>query len=402
MNDYSLKKIDAKIHQYNKRKSNAISFKISDINILSKGSLSKSTNRNFQLQVIEALNSFNKEHFECPIFLEILITTTLKNPPHIQNIVKSLLDLLSKPIEDIKTEKEFLLYKDDSLIQALFVTCNHRGESKKKPSIYIKAKPFSDFIKDIGLLVDLEIKYGDLHIYENDSDVLEYVLEHKQNSHSIHNKNFLNLIHQQRQDSILQRQKITPSNIYYMYKKNNLFNFNWTDFWNEHTPLQIKLSSPPQKKNSANLWKEEIRTKMTDFVSKFKEIITPLKVPTSIEVFVKPPSKAKNTNDLDNILRTYIIPELIKTIKPISNVAFTMDSEKLSSFNIPIPPKSTKIGVSSYTIWRLPPTKNSDGFVNIAITSDLYKTNIFSQVSHNGIDEYIEKHKDSKYFTIDK
>ena len=48
---------------------------------------------------------------------------------------------------------------------------------------------------------------------------------------------------------------------------------------------------------------------------------------------------------------------------------------------IDLPPKGTKAGVTRYEVWRLPPVEGEDGFVSVALVSDVdFKGGLMDQV----------------------
>lgn len=96
------------------------------------------------------------------------------------------------------------------------------------------------------------------------------------------------------------------------------------------------------------------------------------------------PSRQNGLHDLDNVLRSYLIPRVVEILKPVSNVAFTMDLEAMKrdapelfarrslDLTLPNPPASTKVGVTRYEAWRLPPAREgAEGFVSVAIVTDM-------------------------------
>ncbi|MEQ1716982.1 MAG: hypothetical protein ABL907_13505, partial [Hyphomicrobium sp.] len=132
--------------------------------------------------------------------------------------------------------------------------------------------------------------------------------------------------------------------------------------------LRIRLSEVPQIDGQSTTWKNEVSTKLEEFSKRWGQIINPLRVPVALEVVIKPPppSRQRNVHDLDNFLRTYLLPRVLDVLKPPSHIAFALggDSEKS-------PPQSTRFGVSRYEAWRLPPAQEgTHGFVSAAIVTD--------------------------------
>jgi hypothetical protein len=87
----------------------------------------------------------------------------------------------------------------------------------------------------------------------------------------------------------------------------------------------------PQQKGASALWKQEIEKKLHEFQTKWGRIVDPLLVPIALEVVVKPPppSRERNLHDLDNVLRTYLIPRVVEILNPVSHFAFTFDESTM-------------------------------------------------------------------------
>jgi Holliday junction resolvase RusA-like endonuclease len=102
----------------------------------------------FQAQVAEQLEETKRTALRGPIALRVRLATTHRTPPQVHSIVKNLLDLLGRQGSTDKDWQKKRLYKDDSQIQALSVSCVH-GETR--PSIAIAARQFSHMVDDIEL-----------------------------------------------------------------------------------------------------------------------------------------------------------------------------------------------------------------------------------------------------------
>jgi len=133
--------------------------------------------------------------------------------------------------------------------------------------------------------------------------------------------------------------------------------------------LRVCLTELPQNDGQSSAWKREIKAKVEAFRSNWSTLLDPLIIPVALEVVVRPPppSRQKNIHDLDNVLRTYLIPRVIETLKPLSSYAFTPGNRSRE-----MPPLSTRIGLSRYEAWRLPPApEGSSGFVSMAVVTDI-------------------------------
>jgi hypothetical protein len=124
-----------------------------------------------------------------------------------------------------------------------------------------------------------------------------------------------------------------------------------------------------------------------EFQTRFGWLIDPLLVPVALEIVIKPPppSRQDGLHDLDNVLRSYLIPRVVEILKPVSHFAFTLDVEAMRrdahelftrradwSTRFAKPPASTRAGITRYEAWRLPPaSEGENGFVSMAIVTDL-------------------------------
>jgi len=164
------------------------------------------------------------------------------------------------------------------------------------------------------------------------------------------------------------------------------------------SPLRIQLGELPQTRGTSRQYKIEIDTKIREFKERYDWIMDPVVVPIAMEVVIKPPpdSRRHAIHDLDNVVRGYLLPRLFEIIKPLSDHSFTYDVEAVQkSLNlppVPRPPPSTRIGVTRYEAWRLPPAMDAEkGFVSVAITAD---TRGPSSTFHQ-VDEAVDRWKES-------
>ncbi len=100
----------------------------------------------FQTAVSEQMATFSRAPFSGPVALKIDLATTGQNAPQAHTIVKNLLDLLGKRRAGVPGKHRHLLYKDDSQIEALSVSCRH-GEDY--PMIHVAGRPLSALLGDM-------------------------------------------------------------------------------------------------------------------------------------------------------------------------------------------------------------------------------------------------------------
>src|SRR5262249_44856315 len=122
-------------------------------------------------------------------------------------------------------------------------------------------------------------------------------------------------------------------------------------------------------------------------------VISPLVVPVALEVVVRPsPTTPKGVlHDLDNIVRDYLLPKVVPKFGTVSDHRWTIDFDELKRSDPklaasweanPLPPKSTRDGVTRYDAWRLPPAPpGTTGFVSVALVADMdFRGNTFDQI----------------------
>jgi hypothetical protein len=397
--------------QYKRRKMRRIFFCIDGVEPGSKKSMSSEDKDEIQKQLLEVLIKWRRRAFQGPILLRLNIYTSEKSPPHIQTIAKNLLDLFARPRTNLSTKRRGLLYYDDSQIHALSVTCTHGMD---EPKIFVKAYPLRDFLMDITLAVQQAHKlqfdrtdWMEEHNFDNAVDSFKGVRRNEKDYRKqLGDDAFVILLtsfQRQAQEHMLGRATVSLEALASLYNIPNVKS-EFTSIFEEmfhRSPLRIKLSELPQARGSSSLWKQEIDKKLNDFKEKLGWLTSPLLVPVSLEVIVKPPpsSRQKNKHDLDNILRVYLLPKVVETLSPVSDLSFTFEVDAMkqavkklgldlelntSMRSFQTPPASTKAGVTRYEVWQLSPAaEDSMGFVSIAVIPDMIgKEDLFQQIEN--------------------
>jgi hypothetical protein len=338
-----------------------------------------------------------RKAFRGPLALRLTLATTEKTPPHSHNIAKNLLDLFAKPRPSLPTRRRSLLYADDSQVHALAVTCHH-GEAT--PRIFAVARPLGTLLADLDLAVQSERDRRDNHHEWERSSDLKRAVDDMQNMlrdeahlrQRLGDRLFeamLRFSRRNAQECLLGRAAVTPFDLAQMYNVSGRgFGMDLAAIWEQafaSTPLRIRLTELPQVEATATVWKEEIEAKLRGFQTQFGWLVDPLVMPVALQAVIKPPppSRQNGLHDLDNVLRTYLIPRVVDILKPVSHYVFTLDEQAMKespdalrvagkSFRLPKRPASTKCGVTRYEAWRLPPAhEGSEGFVSVAIVADL-------------------------------
>ncbi len=133
-------------------------------------------------------------------------------------------------------------------------------------------------------------------------------------------------------------------------------------------PVRVLLRELPQKEGTSDAYKQEIDAKLRQFKKKFGRVLQPLLLPITLQVVVKPPSRGRAfaIHDLDNVVRTYLLPKIVEVLQPPGDLYNSWGKRLLSS------PASTRIGVTRYEAWRLERVRGDDtpGFVSVAVVAE--------------------------------
>lgn len=387
--------------QYRHRSLRRIHVSVDDVEPRAKHSMPQRDKDEVQGQLLKQLTKLRRRAFRGPVALRLTLRTTERTPTHSHNIAKNLLDLFGKPRPSLATRRSSLLYADDRQVHALSVTCHH-GETA--PEISVVASSLGSLLEDLDLAMhSARQRRGDHYdleesesfdmavdevrdLFHDEADIRRRVGDRVFESMLFHAR-------QQAQEHLLGRVALTPLDLAMMYNVSGRpLGIDLASMWEQtfsSTPLRIRLTELPQFAGASMLWKREIDQKLRAFQAQCGWLVDPLLVPVALEVVIKPPppSRQSGLHDLDNVLRTYLIPRVVSILKPVSHHAFMFDTEtkkrdtpELSSdprfaewrTRFPKPPVSTKSGVTRYEAWRLPPAdEGSIGFVSVAIVTDI-------------------------------
>jgi hypothetical protein len=387
--------------QYRRRRSRRIHFRTQDVEPRAKGSMPNADKDKLQSQLIQCLTSSRRRAFRSAVALRITLATTNKTPTHPHHIAKNLLDLFAVPSKNLPTRRRSLLYGDDSQVHALAVTCHH---GKDTSEISVTAHPLEDFLHDLELLAQCESRSPEKECFSNSIREFELATEairdiQDNRDHYLGQfgepavEALLRIHRQDAQQHLLYRAALTPLDIAALYNvSGRAHDFDQASMWEtvfHSSPLRIRLNELPQERGASTIWIKEVEEKLKEFKDNLGWLMDPLMVPVALEVVIKPPppSRLKNRHDIDNVLRDYLIPGVVRTLKPISHHAFMFEKETLerveifsksnprlayphSSFSKP--PVSTRRGLSRYEVWQLPSAdEGSKGYVSVAIVPDL-------------------------------
>lgn len=383
-----------KLAQYNRRVARRVTIHTNTIEPQSKN-MSEAGRDKLQEMVLEHLSLFRRAYFKGDIALSLNLSTTTDNPPHAHTIAKNILDLLAARRGSVKGSSRYLLYKDDSQIQALSVSCRH-GESQ--PKISIGARPFRDFLNDLELAQDIvrEFEMSNMEISYQEDQELEKIssykdLQRKEREYRMKlgddlYESYLKVSRWWAQRALLGRSTVSIPSLCFLYNRPySDFGYGSGEFWAElskESKIRLSVGELPIKTGSS----KEFRERIGDEIRKFKEmwswIIDPLVVAVGLEVIVRPnPSTPSEVlHDLDNVVRNYLLPQIVPSFGTVSDHRWTIDFEELRKSNKelaemwgpnPTPPVGSKAGVTRYEIWRIPAVKDTEGFVSVALVADV-------------------------------
>jgi hypothetical protein len=355
-----------------------------------------------QRVVTEQLAMLKRGPFRGPIALRLVFETSRSTPAHIQSIAKNFLDLLGRPRKaESNQSDQAVLYYDDSQVHALSVTCRH-GEAA--PSIRITAQSHRAFMQDLGI-----VSHVQRHLYEKREresyrphrldDSIEEFAELVRDESSRRDwlgeasfRQWLALSQRDAQEALFTKTKIDLGLLAYLHgspspvvlrgyriptKPTNTFENLLQSF-----PMRISLPNLPRRPGESEAYRRVVEQALRTFRSKYSKLLIPLRIPAALEVFMKPPTGASphTIHDLDNIVRNYLIPAIVRELKPFSSFEFSFrdsDSSGKGTSDTGLlkrrAPESTRFGVPRYEVWRLPRAEcdASEGFVCLNFVYDL-------------------------------
>lgn len=319
----------------------------------SKKAITNEEKRHFRVNLKSQLKHQHKKKYNEPLILKIIFFTTDKNPSHVTTLVKCYLDLMHKSEKIDNFSK--ILFNDDKDIKLLIA---RTIKVEKDPHIKIKTNTYHNFLEDIVLIekimfndfydeddinkIDLEEEYSSL------DDIVESINEIKHDrdynlslsGESFHN----NLLHSyliSYQQQRLLTAKFKPTELIYLLN-NKMSKYLPINGKIESSLKSIKLNSSnliflninffevqmfPQKEGDS----ARIKIKLAEKIQKFKDknsLLFPLRTPIKLTILFSNPSGLKNEIDPDNLVRTYIFPQVIDILEPPTKVLFGEDSTK--------------------------------------------------------------------------
>ena len=349
-----------------------------------------------QAAIADHLTLFKRQAFTGNIALKLQLYTTDKNAPQAHTIAKNLLDLFGLKGSDVEWPRKHLLYKDDKQIQVLSVSCRH---GNIEPSIFVEAAPLSVMLEDLRIAAEAsredEMSLDALYQEDMATDWIgDYrkLVENEAKSRADYGvlyEPFLKLSRVNAQQALLKKAGVGISVLNWLYEDplSKLGGFAASDWANliSRSILRLQFGELPIAPGSSKLFKERVAAEVQAFKERWAWIIDPLEVAVGLEVIVRPnPNTPPDVlHDLDNIVRDYLIPEIVPGFKTVSDPLWLVDWEAMEKADVnsgnkawsllrstPRLPASTKSGVTRYEVWRLPAVVGQPGILSVALTAD--------------------------------
>lgn len=377
--------------RYERRRSRRLSLGTSAVEPQSKNMPPAERDR-FQNIVIAQMAAAKRYAYAGKLALQIQLATTSKNAPQAHTIAKNLLDLLGPRRPTVAGQRAHLLYRDDSHIEALSVSCRH-GEDQ--PFIHMTSRRFADMLDDVELAMEALRKEEDSPSRwmreQHDEDAVDNLREALRDEQLMRERlgdktyeAYFKMVRWSAQRAILKRSALEPRTLGWLYRlpRNPLFGFAGLD-WSEiikSSRLRLQVGDLPIAPGSSSLFKAGVAAKVQRFKSEWGWLIDPLLLPVAVEVVVRPnPATPKGVlHDLDNVVRDYLLPGIIPAFGTVTDHRWTLNLPELERTDpdlakrwLPMPPKGTRTGVTRYEAWRLPPEAGKDGFVSVALVADI-------------------------------
>jgi hypothetical protein len=384
---------EGQLATYESRRARRLRVSIYDIEPQSKKMNAADRDR-FQSAVAQQLTEAKRSTFRGPVGLNMDLATTAKNPPHAHTIAKNLLDLLSARREGIKFPRKHLLYEDDKQIEALSVSCRH-GENQ--PLIHIEARPFSDMLADLEIgaeatrdaEMNLAAAYSDERDMEWVDSLRKLVNEEEESRERLGDslyESYLKMTRWSAQSALLRRSGVKIPVLGWMYgiPKDRLGGFHkrmWAELIGQ-SKLRLQIGELPITSGESDSFEQTIAAEIRAFKARWNWILNPLVIAVGLEVIIRPNPATPTAvlHDLDNVVRDYLIPQIVPAFGTLSDLRWTIDFDELKRTDprmaaswrtSPTPPAGTRLGVTRYEAWRLPPDPREKGFVSVALIADM-------------------------------
>lgn len=426
--DY-LKTVEGQVSLRRKRQMNRLHFMLDGQEPRSKNAISEAEKAAFQSAILTKMTERKRRHFKAPVALEFDFFPTENDPPALHTMPKNYLDLLEGPVAGVVPKRKRLVFENDRQVSYLAAKYHIRLD-ESRPSIWLKAAPYRDFVADIALLDKIQdnelepasngllyqkssVSWDDLteddDVMHND-DAVDQLREHERNKQfwvarfgedvyeawrEMHIRDV--------QNHLLKTLALTPSKLIYLLSP--LFSDLPPEFDSIHDitrsnlisePLTIDLKHSNLKQGESSLYKAFVKKTIASFREKHSRLF-PLIAKVGITILFQPP--ASSSIDLDNLARR-IVPFVNEELKPHSSLLMTVNTdrcgdpklmdwyqEKQSALK-----RMPKHSITHYQVVHLPRlTDDSEhGFVRLLLEPGEHVETLWSKVE-NLADKWQEK-----------
>lgn len=415
--DY-LKTVEGQVSLRRKRLMNRLFFMIDGQEPRSKKAISEAEKVEFQSAILATMTAQKRRHFKAPVAIEFDFFPTENDPPALHSIPKNYLDLLEGPVTVARNRKR-LLFQNDRQVSYLAAKY-HINSDEPRPSIWLKAAPYRDFVADIALLEKIQHKKldsvsGEL-FYErpslswdklmDDADTIhndvaiDQLLDHERNRQFWVSRFGQDVYEAWRemylmdvQNQILRTLSLTPSKLILLLSP--LFTDVPAEFSRVYEILRDNLISEPfainlkhsnLKQGESSVYRAFVKKTMASFREKNSRLF-PLIAQVGITILFQPPSFG--SIDLDNLARR-IVPFVNEELKPPSNnlmninISRFRDSELRRWFEEKrrLLKRMPKHSITYYQIFQLPRLTNDNkhGFVRLILEPGELAETVWSRV----------------------
>lgn len=373
-----------------------------------------------QRAVVESMSVQGRYPFRGQLALDVAFLTSARDPTHMPQLGKNLIDLLAAPLPGLAIGRRGVMYYDDRQIDALSVTCRHNGqplnedaepkeagwfgeETRRGPRISLTAVRHSIFVEDLATGAEAERVLG-----EDDDEVdrsSEAADEYQRMQSEADREEltcgpdwppiFRELAAQRAQEDVLGRSRFSLAALSLLHgappplpgllqrRRSDLRESTRQSLMD--APTRIWLDELPSRPGTSDAFREMVDDRLEAFWRKWQWLFGErLRVPIALEVLIKPPRAAgpDAINDLDNVVRNYLARPLIERLQPPADMAFAYDPEQLQGNDGAIPswlkrvyqriPRSVRVGLTRYEAWRLrrSPEDFEPGFVSVGLAPD--------------------------------
>lgn len=310
--DY-IKTFEGKRSIYLKGISKSILFSYQIDNFETKKSRSIKNDLLFQESILNYLRENKKNCFRSEVAIHFTFKLNQQNPPSVQSLLKHYIDLIYKPIKNLKTRRKYLFLKDDDQIKSLSAHYQISRKADAPSEIKIWIKPYQTFLSELSfgrylqngnvLLKDSSLSNSILYGEENENSWLresigelyspvysKFVKEMKNQEMLTMNSNLsldslISLLEEGEQIE-LKSLNLKMPNIGRITALNNLFS--------------LGLGKVPVQKGDTKIVKAQIKEKLEQWKIKLQKIF-PQKTNLSLKLFYEKPIIVNH--DLDNLLK---------------------------------------------------------------------------------------------------